>query len=117
MDSFWLKKIGCETISVFNHPSRTNNGQESINCRLKNKIGFHPGFWTFLQRLKEFTISVISDINRAGQGKRISRGKKKAEITKSSEIKNACTLLALDQITTREFLTMVSFNAIEFLFI
>ena len=101
-------------LSVFGNSSRTNNGQESINAKLKRRIGLHPNFWTFLSSLKSFTISCQRDYERLERGSRISRAKKRETLDRSSVIKRATELLNENEVTLIQFLSMVSGDIDQF---
>ena len=109
-DMFWLKSVGAEKISVHKNEFRTNNSQESINGRLKMKIGIHQNFLKFYESIKALTISFENDIERLASGKRISRPKKKENIAKSTAIKDAAFYLQQKQISLMEFLEKCSKN-------
>ena len=108
IESYWLNLIGCPTMSVYGNPSRTNNGQEALNSKLKIKIGVHQNFFVFLGRLKAFTTSMELDYERLKLNKQITRNKKRSTIMRSTEIKNANQLLENGDINENEFAEMVS---------
>ena len=112
IESFWINSVGCPTISVHGNSSRTNNGQEALNAKLKVKIGVHPNFIVFLGRLKAFTTSMGLDYERLKLNKQISRNKKRSTVEKSTAIRNANQLLENGDINEHEFIEMVS-NTID----
>ena len=113
--TYWISKVGVETLSVFGNPARTNNGQESINSKLKTKIGLHPNFWSFLKKLKDFTLSIENDIQRLSRGQKISREKKKETLQRSSEIEFASNRLIATDINEHQFIRMVSHTVQDFI--
>lgn len=114
-ESFWIKTIGPNRFSVYNNYLRTNNGQESINGRLKNRIGVHQNFVKFYDNLIAVTKTFEAEIFRIGRGKRINRPIKTTSISKSQLINNASRKLAINSISLQEFLDLCVNNINQYI--
>ena len=110
IESFWLNKVGVETISVHYCQRRTNAEVENSHLQLLRKIRqTHPSFWVFIDKLQEkmsVTDKALSDSVDAG----IVEGKEKRTKNKIRENKIDANISLLDKgrINHIEFLKRVS---------
>lgn len=56
--SFWMTRVGAERFSVWRLPRRTNNDQESLHLKLKNKFRSraHIGFCEFSRKNRSYKL-------------------------------------------------------------
>ncbi|XP_066596630.1 uncharacterized protein [Prorops nasuta] len=85
VESFWIRKIGPEVLSVFNFPKeRTNNAQERYHRTLHSLLGTHPPVTTFLDKLMELIKINLIEYNQLAAGNE----KPKSNISQSTKIFN-----------------------------
>lgn len=107
----WLSKstIGPQRLSVIDSIQRTNNGVESFHSGFQRLVKVsHPGIFSFLEHLKEVSVSNMADVQRLNRAKQIRRPKKKANLMNDRRIRNSIEKYKSGGFSITQFLSSVS---------
>ncbi|KAF0726459.1 RING-type domain-containing protein [Aphis craccivora] len=114
-ERFWIANVGCDELSVYNQPRRTNNHLESFHNKLRYSFGVaHPNLWIFLNKLcnlMQGTSIVVSQLSNGLNPTRNTRGQL---IANSIKIKYATQQLHLGLINIKEFLKRFSYSVASY---
>lgn len=104
---YWIAQVTPNVFSVFGALDRTNNGIESINHKLKNKIGLHGNIFNFISKYQNYVLVSHSEYVQVGQGENVRRLQKATTLATNQRIMSATRRLDASLITPLAFLKKV----------